>query len=67
MEKTIVKFIKAYDGSVIIDGTEQAERRVAAMDYIEERYRRECRREARRRRELAKNPIWRMVALCGIV
>lgn len=65
MEK--VTLIKAYDGSIIIDGTEQAERRIAAMDYIEERWRRDRKRKAQKRRKLAKNPLWRVAAFCGIV
>lgn len=67
MEKTMVTLIKAYDGSIIIDGTEQAKRRIAAMDYIEERYRRDQKRKAQKRQKLAKNPLWRVAAFCGIV
>lgn len=52
--------IKAYNGAEVIDDTPEAELRFSAMEYIEER----CKREQKRKRE---NPLWKLACFCGIV
>lgn len=57
--------IIAHDGTEIIDDTPEAESRIAAMDYKEERAERERRKN--NRRKLARNPLSRWACLCGLV
>ena len=52
---------KAYNGVGIIDNTPEAELRLSAMEYIEERYKRE------RKRKQRKNPLWKVACICGIL
>lgn len=59
--------IIAHDGTEVIDNTAEAEDRIAAMDYLEGRYKRECRRRNNMHRRSAKNPLFRLASLCGIV
>lgn len=58
--------IIAYDGTEVIDATEDAENRINTMDYMERRHARECRNRTKRRKP-AKNPLYRLACLCGIV
>ena len=67
MKMGTLHIIYAYDGTMVLDSTPTANIRIAAMDYIEARYRRERKREVQRQRELAKKPLWRVAAFCGIV
>lgn len=58
------------DGVEVIDDTPEAEIRMSALDAFEERYIREQRRkrkERMRQRKIAKNPLWRLAAFCGMV
>lgn len=59
--------IIAHDGTEVIDATLEAEDRIATMDYLEGRYRRSCERRNKRHGKFAKNPLFRLVSLCGIV
>ncbi|MDE6619173.1 MAG: hypothetical protein K2K74_01535 [Lachnospiraceae bacterium] len=59
--------IIAHDGTEVIDATVEAEERIATMDYLESRYKRECERKNNRHGRLAKNPLYRFACLCGIV
>ena len=52
---------KAYNGMEVIDNTPEAELRLSAMEYIEERYKRE------RKRNQRKNPLWKLACFCGIL
>ena len=45
----------------VLDNTPEAELRLSAMEYIEERYKRE------RKRKQRKNPLWKLACFCGIV
>jgi len=70
--KGIVKMSKyyiiiAHDGTEVIDNTVDAEDRIATMDYLESRYRRECERRNNHHGKCAKNPLFRLASLCGIV
>ena len=58
--------IIAYDGTEVIDATPGAEGRIATMDYLESRHERECRHKADQRK-LARNPLYRLACLCGLV
>ena len=53
------------DGIEVVDDTPEAESRWLAMDALEERYQR--RQQAEKRRRLAKNPFWKLAAICGLV
>lgn len=61
--------IIAYDGTEIIDGTPEAEIRIAAMNDLEERIKRERKRKSNqmRRRRSSKNLLWKLVCACRIV
>ena len=48
------------DGVEVIDNTVEAELRFSAMEYIEER----CRREQKRKQ---KNLLWKLACFCGIL
>lgn len=70
--KEIVRMSKyyiiiAHDGTEVIDNTVQAEDRIAVMDYMEGRYKRECRRRNNIHSRSAKNPLFRLASLCGMV
>lgn len=49
------------DDMEVIDNTPEAEIRFSAMEYIEERCKREWKRKQR------KNPLWKLACFCGIV
>lgn len=59
--------IIAHDGTEVIDNTTEAEDRIAAMDYLESRYKRDCERKNNRYGRFVKNPLYRFACLCGIV
>lgn len=59
--------IIAHDGTEVIDSTVEAEDRIAAMDYMEGRYKRECRRRNNTHSRFARNPLFRLASLCGMV
>lgn len=59
--------IIAYNGTEIIDSTPEAEIRIAAMNDLEERIKREHKRKAKQIQRLAKNPLWKLACACGIV
>lgn len=59
--------IIAHDGTEVIDNTVQAEDRIAAMDYMEGRNKRELRCRNNIHSRFAKNPLFRLASLCGIV
>lgn len=59
--------IIAHNGTEVIDNTIQAEDRIAAMDYMEGRYKRERRHRNNRHSRFAKNPLFRLACFCGIV
>ena len=59
--------IIAHDGTEVIDATSDAENRINAMDYVERRYRKEFGHKNIRQRKFAKNPLYRLACLCGIV
>ena len=70
--REIVKMSKyyiiiAHKGTEVIDNTVQAEDRIATMDYMEGRYKRERRRRNNTHSRSAKNPLFRLASLCGIV
>jgi len=53
------------DGIEVVDSTPEAENRIVAMDYLEERRKREQKRNLREK--LAKNPLYRIACFCGLV
>lgn len=59
--------IIAHDGTEVIDTTLEAEERIATMDYMEKRYKRECERKNNRHGSFVRNPLYRLACLCGIV
>lgn len=59
--------IIAHDGTEVIDNTLEAEDRITAMDYMESRYKRECERRNKRHGKLARNPLYRLAGLCGMI
>lgn len=59
--------IIAHDGTEVIDATSEAEERIAAMDYMERRHKRECERRNDMHGRPAKNPLSRLASLCGRV
>lgn len=59
--------IIAHNGTEVIDNTVEAEDRIATMDYLEGRYKRERRRRNNTHSRLAKNPLHRLACFCGIV
>lgn len=59
--------IIAHDGTEVIDNTAQAEDRIATMDYMEGRYKRERRRRNNIHSRFAKNPLFRLACFCDIV
>ena len=59
--------IIAHNGQEIVDTTPEAKERIAAMEYMEERRLREYRRILEERRRRARNPLWRLAEVCGIV
>ena len=58
--------IIAHDGTEVIDASPEAEDRIATMDYLEDRHKREC-SEKPKQRKIARNPLYRLACLCGIV
>ena len=58
--------IIAHNGTEVIDNTAEAEERIASMDYLESRHKRECRNKAKQQK-IARNPLYRLACLCGIV
>lgn len=58
--------IIAHDGTEIIDMTAEAEDRIANMDYLEERYERECRNKSKQRK-FTQNLLHKMACYCGLV
>ena len=48
------------DGVEVIDNTPMAELRFSAMEYVEER----CKRERKRKQ---KNPLWKLACFCGMI
>lgn len=65
MQKIFI--IIAHTGQEIIDSTPEAKNRIAAMDYLEERRKREYRWMVEEKRKLAKNPLRKLAAFCGLV
>lgn len=65
MKKAI--YYKLSNGIEIIDNTPEAEIRLSSLEYLEERTKRERSREAEQKRKLAKNPLWKLACMCGIV
>lgn len=59
--------IIAHNGTEVIDSTPEAEDRIATMDYMEDRYRRDCERRNNHYGRFAKNPLYRLACLYGIV
>lgn len=59
MSKSI--YYMTTDGIEVIDNTPQAESRLSSLDYLEERIRRE------RKRERNKKPLWKLASMCGIL
>lgn len=59
--------IIAHDGTEVIDTTLEAEERIATMDYMERRHKREGERRTNRHGRFAKNPLYRLACLCGLV
>lgn len=59
--------IIAHDGTEIIDNTLEAEDRITAMDCMESRYKRECERRNKRHGKFARNPLYRLAGLCGMI
>lgn len=58
--------IIAYDGTEIIDSTPEAEIRIAAINDLEERIKRERKRKSKRIQRLAKNPLRKLACACGL-
>lgn len=70
--REIVKMSKyyiiiAHNGTEVIDNTVEAEDRIATMDYMEGRYKRERRHRNNRHSGFVKNPLFRLACFCGIV
>lgn len=59
--------IIAHDGTEVIDATSDAENRMNAMDSVERRYKRDCERRNKRHGKFAKNPLYRLAGLCGMI
>ena len=57
--------IIAHDGTEVIDTSPEAEDRIATMDYLESRHKRECNKS--KQQKVARNPLNRLACLCGIV
>lgn len=62
-----VYIIIAHTGQEIIDNTLEAQERIAAMEYLEERQRRKTKWMVEERRKRARNPLCRIASFCGIV
>lgn len=58
--------IIAHDGTEVIDDTPEAAKRINAMDYLENQYKREYQYNVKQRK-LLKNPFYRLACLCGLV
>lgn len=56
--------IIAHNGTEIIDMTAEAEDRIANMDYLEERYERECRNK-NKQWKFTQNLLHKMACFCG--
>ena len=69
MKRKMSKYyiIIAHDGTEVIDSSPEAEDRIATMDYLEGRYRRECKRKNICHGRSVKNPLYRLACLCGLV
>lgn len=59
--------IIAHNGTEVIDASPEVEERIAAMDYMEKRQKRECRHRNNRHGKSAGNPLYRLASVCGIV
>ena len=60
--------IIASNGAEVIDTRPEAESLIIAMDEEEQLYNaRQKRRETERRRKFARNPLWKLACMCGIV
>lgn len=60
--------IIASNGAEVIDTRPEAESLIIAMDEEERLYNaRKKRREADGQRKLARNPLWKLACMCGIV
>lgn len=59
--------IIAYDGTEVIDATSDVEERIATMDYMERRHKRESERRNNRHGGFVKNPLYKLACLCGVV
>lgn len=62
-----MRIIITSTGQEIIDTTPEAADRIAAMEYMEERRARERRRMLEERRKRARNPLWKLAEVCGII
>ena len=52
--------IIAHDGTEVIDATLEAEERIATMEHLERRHKRECERKKNEHYRFAKNPLYRL-------
>lgn len=59
--------IIASNGAEIIDSTPEALDRIAAMEYMERRSVRAYHQKASARKNLWKNPLWKIASFFGIV
>ena len=60
--------IIASNGAEVIDTRPEAESLIIAMDEEEQLYNaRQKRREAERQRKFARNPLWKVASVCGII
>ena len=59
--------IIAHDGTEVIDTTLEAEERIATMDYMEKRHKRECEHKKNQKYRFVKNPLFRLASICCIV
>ena len=58
--------IIAHNGTEVIDNTYEAEFRIATMDYMEERHKRECERLSRKSSRFKKF-VARIACFCAII
>ena len=60
--------IIASNGAEVIDTRPEAESLIIAMDEEERLYNaRQKRREAEHKQKFARNPLWKLACMCGIV
>lgn len=62
-----VYIIIAHTGQEVFDSTQEAQERIAAMKYCEEKYKREQKLLADRKRKFTRNLLYRLAAFCGMV